>query len=324
MRKLLEAELLNGKFWTDPWSLVEGCTPVSPGCANCWLASMARRFQPVLVNPGSGQFNGVIKCREDRLDIPLRARKPRVYAIWSDLFHESVPVDFLNSTFDTMNKAKHHRFIIITKRPERAADYLRSWPEWSPMPNVTILVTMEDQDRANERAPEAMSLASVGWKVGALCEPLMGPIDLGRIYSHGESEGGGSWGSWDSCISGKRLDVWSDSEVDSPKLAWLITGGESGPSARPAHPDWVRALRDQAQAAGTPFLFKQWGEWAPCRDDYPDPDGLTFGIATDFDLPHCPQSAATHTWGDHVFSLRAGKKNTGRIMDGREWLEVPA
>jgi protein gp37 len=105
-----------------------------------------------------------------------------------------------------------------------------------------------------------------------------------------------------------------------PPLSWIITGGESGHGARPVHPDWVRSLRNQAQAAGTPFMFKQWGEWAPCRDDYPDFEGC---IAASWDLLGCPQSAATHAWGNHVFSLRAGKKNTGRGLDGREWLEVP-
>jgi protein gp37 len=297
MKKLLERVLGNGKFWTDAWSLVEGCTPVSPGCANCWLSSMARRFTPVIVNPGNGQFNGIIKCHEERLDLPLRAKKSRVYAIWSDLFHEAVPVDFLNRAFDTMNRAKHHRFIIITKRPERAADYLRSWPQWPPMPNVIIMVTMEDQERANERAPEAMSLASIGWNVGALCEPLLGPVDLDRIYTHGETEGGGSWGSWDSCISGKRLDVWSDGEVDAPKLLWIITGGESGHGARPVHPDWIRSLRDQAQAASVPFMFKQWGDGKMWNREHYD-DLLSAGYSG------------------------AGKKH-GRTIDGREWREVP-
>lgn len=309
-----------GKFWTDAWSLIEGCTPVSPGCAHCWLAGMYKRNLPNLQADVAGEyttptgekvyrFHGNVICREDRLDQPLRAKKPRVYAIWSDLFHESVPLDFLNRAFDTMNKAKHHRFIIITKRPDHAADYLRSWPQWSPMPNVTILVTMEDQQRANERAPYALELAGMGWRSGALCEPLLGPVDLDRIYSHGETKGEGSWGSWDSCISGKRLDVWSDSEVDSPKLVWVITGGESGHGARPAHPDWFRSLRDQAQAAGVPFLFKQWGEWAfSCNhgsDNLECRGKRTIGVPT-------------------YVGYRVGKVAAGRSLDGREWLELIA
>jgi protein gp37 len=308
MKDLLTKVLPLCKFWTDAWSLVEGCTPVSPGCANCWLASMAHRFTPAITNPGNGRFNGIIKCHEERLDQPLRAKKPRVYAIWSDLFHEDVPVDFLNRAFDTMNMARRHRFIIITKRPFRAVQYLKSWPQWSPMMNVTILVTVEDQQRADERAPHLRTLAGLGWHVGALCEPLLGPVNLGiNCVGCGHLTDAECPGSSTAC----RM---------RPPLSWIITGGESGHGARPAHPDWFRSLRDQAQAAGVSFMFKQWGEWAPCRDDHPELEGC---IAADWDLPGCPQSAVTHTWGDHVFSLRAGKKNTGRELDGREWLEVP-
>lgn len=319
MKELLSKVLPKGKFWTDAWSLVEGCTPVSPGCAHCWLAAMENRFHGqtrgneqgdsrLLVK--DGQFSGLVFCREDRLSIPLHAKKPRVYAIWSDLFHECVSVDFINRAFDTMNRAKHHRFIIITKRPLRAVQYMASWPQWSPMANVTIMVTMEDQKRVQERWKHAVQLAGKGWHVGILAEPLLSPITIDP--------------SW--------LGM----------MTWLITGGESGPGARPAHPDWFRSLRDQAQAASIPFLFKQWGEWGPgsvhigtgqpvfraFKDKQQwvqkgstwvnggaciDLAGVRLQRGGDFDAAAFPV-AVVH---------KMGKKKAGRTLDGREWLEVP-
>ena len=304
--------LKKGKFWTDAWSLIEGCTPVSPGCANCWLAGMYNRNLPNmasgLINPGSKQFNGIVKCREDRLDTPLRAKKPRVYAIWSDLFHEAVPVNFLNRAFDTMNKAKYHRFIIITKRPHQAAEYLRSWPQWSPMANVTIMVTMEDQPRADGRLPFAIRLAAQGWKVGALCEPLLGPIQIRQDWGH----------------------LGENGPLDS--LSWIITGGESGHGARPAYPDWVRSLRDQAQAAGVPFMFKQWGEWAPydgADPDVNDDSEQTKFLTQEWKDDHW-EDVGYPGWSDFADYVRSdnctgrvGKKRAGRSLDGREWLEIP-
>lgn len=277
IKELLRMVLPEGKFWTDAWSLVEGCTPVSPGCANCWLAGMYGRNLPNLtqglINPHEKHFNGLLKLREDRLDFPLRARKPRVYAIWSDLFHDGVEDYFRSLAFQVMHKADHHHFIIITKRPHVAARYLADYP--LVLKNVTILVTMEDQLRANERVPWAMKLAAMGWRVGILAEPLLGLVNL--------------------C-----LDIWPVPPV------WILTGGESGHGARPAHPDWVRSLRDQAQAAGVPFLFKQWGEWAT-RNQAINP--LDYCVADPFN--------------DGVYVGRHGKKRTGRTLDGREWLEVP-
>jgi protein gp37 len=321
----------HGKFWTAAWSLVEGCTPVSPGCAHCWLSALEGRVGahavegsasiPSPLAPG-GVFNGKIVCREDRLLLPLRARKPRVYSIWSDLGHEDVPFGFHALAHDVMKRSPQHHFLIITKRPQ---SFLYNDCRFDALPNVTILVTMEDQDRARERAPFAARLALSGWRVGVLCEPLLSPISF----------------RW---ITGDFLAVNGRStEHDFLRLmCWVITGGESGSKARPVHPEWVRALRDQAQVVGVPFTFKQWGEWGPgsylMGTGQPvfrsfesklqwfhkgntwindglclDLDGKVLRRGGDFDAAVYPV-AVVH---------KLGKKKTGRVLDGREWLDLP-
>jgi len=309
LSEMLKDELPQGRFWTDAWSLVEGCTPLSPGCANCWLAGMEHRFgrhkdRDCLVD-AKGRFTGMIRVHEERLEAPLRARKPRVYAVWSDLFHEDVPEEFRDRAFNRMSASKGHHFMIVTKRPHEAVPFLRrhigrsdrhfGFQKW-PLPNVTILVTMEDQQRFEDRLPHAIDLAQMGWNVGILAEPLLSAINASSIVE-------GTWLKW---------------------FKWIITGGESGLGARPVYPDWVRSLRDQSQAAGVPFMFKQWGEWAPS-------DGVKQSLPFRRWREFPKGSAESRPIQMHgmvaeepvVLVGRIGKKLAGRTLDGREWLEVP-
>lgn len=172
-----------GLYWDKPLTLVEGCTPVSPGCLNCWSATMTHRFdyeerggynddeilRPRLttqfeyVNLGKSykgpvHFNGKIICREDRLDIPLKRKKPTVWAVWNDLFHEDVPFVFQASALVMMRDTPRHRFIILTKRPERAKYffdllYRGQFAASEPLFNVWFGVTAENQEMADQRIP---------------------------------------------------------------------------------------------------------------------------------------------------------------------------
>lgn len=258
----------NGIEWTDEtWNPLRGCSRVSEGCRHCYAEGVARRFSgPGLPYEGliarGGQWNGQIKLVPELLDQPLRWRRPRRIFVnsMSDLFHENVPTEFIDQVFAVMAMADEHTFQVLTKRPERMRSYLsdegltrrllsaayridqEKWAWLSadfhivgcqvlPLPNVWLGVSVEDQAAADERIPLLLQTpAAVRW---ISAEPLLGPVDL------------------------------EDYDTTQAGIDWVVVGGESGREARPMHPDWARALRDQCAAAGVPFLFKQWGEWAP-------------------------------------------------------------
>ena len=184
--------------------------------------------------------------------------------------------------------------------------------------NVWIGTSVEDQKRADERIPALLNIPA---KVRFLsCEPLLGPVDLARA--------GGLWSDINNNVVCNRV---------IERLHWVIVGGESGPKARPMHPDWARSLRDQCQAAGVPFFFKQWGEWgASLAEIQKEPYVNRFtscadGRAVGFTINQNPQFlnwrtgeigriSASH--GD-VCSWKMGKQAAGRLLDGREWNEFP-
>lgn len=290
-----------GIKWVDKtWNPVTGCTKISPGCKYCYAERAARRLAGRFGYPVNEPFR--VTLHPDRLDQPLRWREPRMILVcsMSDLFHEDIPTEFIIRIFDTIRATPHHIYQVLTKRPARMLSLLKhplgmltAWP----LPNVWLGVTAENQQTADKRIPLLLQTPAAVRFVS--CEPLLGSVDLSRYLSCPECGGSGyavnGHGSGEPC--GCNAGPWLD---------WVIVGGESGPGARPMHPDWVRSLRDQAQAAGISFLFKQWGEWA-----VETTKGTITKVRRD-------QNDTQPIW-----MSRVGKKAAGRLLDGRTWDEIP-
>lgn len=173
-----------------------------------------------------------------------------------------------------------------------------------PLPNVWLGVSTEDQKTSDERIPLLLKTpAAVRW---VSAEPLLGPIDLARVRHS---------------LRGESFEITSVLKGDDGfglnairhRLDWVVAGGESGPNARPCHPDWARGLRDQCQSTGVAFFWKQWGEWVPL-------DQILEKEPEDFDR-------RTHHFSDGLNCgttvHRIGKKAAGRLLDGRTWDEYP-
>lgn len=340
-----------GIEWADAtWNPIVGCSVLSPGCTHCYAMIQAARIER-MGGPGGALYagltqpskagpvwTGTLRVNERALDQPLRWRRPRRIFVnsMSDLFHEALDDATIDRVFAVMALAPQHTFMVLTKRAARMRDYLshtdRVWkllsavrrdinPEYRegsrfvddetpfdwPLPNLWLGVSTEDQERADQRIPDLLATPAAVRFISA--EPLLGPVDLTRLA--GESS---------------AIDSGADDGVKgAPALDWVIAGGESGPRARPMHPDWARALRDQCQAAGAAFFFKQFGEWAPGEN---------------VDRMH--GVVETANWWDGRWSLsredlaldghrddepdlyRVGKRAAGRHLDGVEWSEFPA
>lgn len=321
--------------WTDAtWNAITGCSVVSPGCTNCYamkLAGTRLRHHPsragLTTKTKAGPvWTGDVRFNEEWLDQPLRWKRPRRIFVCAhgDLFHENVPDEWIDKVFAVMALSPQHVFQVLTKRPERARTYLSDEdargfgvcmeaarilkrdpgepPEW-PLSNVWLGVSVEDQARADERIPILLDTpAAVRW---ISAEPLLGPVDIEQWL-------------YDSDCRLSSEGVCTCSEPREARLDWVVAGGESGPGARPMHPDWARSLRDQCQAAEAAFHFKQFGDWL--HNSQLDAEGRPGGEV--FELMVADRRL--HRWPDGSASIRAGKRAAGRLLDGREWNGWPA
>jgi len=316
--------------WTDAtWNPITGCSVVSPGCTNCYamrLAGTRLRHDPsraglTRATRAGPVWTGAVRFNERWLDQPLRWSRPRRIFVCAhgDLFDEAVPDEWIDRIFRVMSTAPRHTFQVLTKRAERMRRYLSdptvhgrirydARPPW-PLPNVWLGVSVEDQRRADERIPILLDTpAAVRW---ASAEPLLGPIDLTwisfRRYEELFEINCFSDEAWVSHPPDQRLEPgerFHRGPALGASVNWVVAGGESGPGARPMHPDWARSLRDQCAAADVPFLFKQWGEWGELKG----PHGIPRG--------HSEPGGAYFGWDDGVVSERIGKKAAGRLLDG--------
>lgn len=235
--------------WTDStWNPVTGCTKVSAGCDNCYAHRLAHRLLaetyraklPVVNTEANRADPFAVRVWPERLGIPSRWRDPRRVFVnsMSDLFHVDVDDGFVRDCFQVMLDEDQHVYQILTKRPSRAARFIKCqarglFPDEKLPAHIWIGTSVENQ-AADHRVRQLLDIPA---KIRFLsCEPLIGPLDLTTHLTEGDGRNG---------------------------IHWVIAGGESGPGARPLDPQWARDLRDQCLEASTPFFFKQWGGLTP-------------------------------------------------------------
>lgn len=332
----------------ETWNPVTGCTKVSPGCKHCYAERMARRLagrfgypRDGLSCPQCGDWYGKreniahkhisLGCAEcgvklqttssfdvtlhpDRLEQPLRWKKPRTVFVCSmgDLFHDNVPGGFVDEVFHVIGSRKQHTFLVLTKRPERMLRFVESYTKRylfllgtddEPVTfdyafsNLWLGVTAENQATADERIPLLLQMPAAVRFVSV--EPMLGAVDLQKYLDERE---------WPDYTWGIEPEF-----ITRPGLDWVIAGGESGPGARPVHPDWLRGIRDQCQAAGVPFFLKQWGAHVDMSNMPQETIDRVVPVSA---------SRWAHT-PDGTRMYRVGKKAAGRLLDGREWNEWP-
>lgn len=246
-----------------------------------------------------------------------------------------IPNEFIDKVFAICALTPQHSYQFLTKRPQRMLGYFHSdpqkriealidQPKWVdlppgrtfprfietwPLPNVWLGVTCENQKAADERIPLLLQTPAAVRFVS--CEPLLGAVMFKNKLG------------WESdcpeCGKGVLFDedgccTQCGAEAVQYGIDWVIVGGESGPGARPMHPDWVRSLRDQCQAAGVALHFKQWGEWMP--EDQME--------QSEIDALWTYSKKRYHYFEDGCCVWHVGKKKAGRMLGGREWMEFPS
>ena len=281
--------------WTDhTFNAWIGCTKVSEACDHCYAETLSKRYGWAPWGPGELRSRtSVANWRKPVQWNKAAARdgvRRRVFCnSLSDVFDAEVFGSWRDDLFDLICKTPHLDWLLLTKRPKVAWQYFEPYRVKGPPSNVWLSTTVEDQKMADLRVPTLLSIPAT--KHFLSCEPLLGPVDLSR---------------------------WLD------RLDWVISGGESGPHARPPHPDWLRSLRDQCQAAGVAYHFKQWGEWAPVPGS---PQMVRRGdcfLAPDGRRDVLGPSLGTELEDVGTPMRRVGKKAAGAMLDGREWREFPA
>lgn len=336
----------------NPWV---GCTKVSPACDHCYAEGWAKRSGMVQWGAGAERrrttpanwrmpekWNRQARIQHDAwegfkttnpglTDEQLQAQgfikpqRPRVFcSSLADVFDNAVPTEWRYDLFNLILSTPHLDWLLLTKRIGNAEkmiedtlpDNMKAMPSEHPLawswPHVWIGATICNQEEADRDIPKLLSTPAA--KRFLSMEPLLGAVDLSQWLDIIQYEDGAPW---------MRRNIGHLHDM----LDWVIVGGESGADARPMHTAWAQALRDQCHAAGVPFLFKQWGEWREPLDgeEFDTSMGRAAKppafILSETGTVHCFESA-------HIVNgkavIKVGKKTAGRLLDGREWNEVPA
>jgi len=343
----------SGIEWCDEvWNPVTGCEKGLPCWTHCWARRMAEnRLRGRCGYDADEPFRPTVHWEKINKLTPLQKSK-RVFACsMADLFCKGVPDKWREWVFAQIAICQQHTVILLTKRPKKAYEYLTkgSWKnndarnrgeqvdcakqhifltachileearngrnkrwwdvaqEWAgwPLPNLWLGISASNQTEVDERVPWLLKIPAAK---RVLClEPLLGPVDLS---------------GWLGFAGTRRMGDGLEYQWAGERPDWVIVGGESGPGARPMHPDWARNVRDQCQEAGVPFFFKQWGEWQVGGTDS-DPGEA---VMTDPHI-HDPNALKDGHGGwaaDNPTAMaRVGKKLAGRELDGRTWDQVP-
>lgn len=301
--------------WADKsWNPLVGCSPTSPGCDFCYAARNAgtrlahtRIYEGLTVRNDAGvlEYNGTIRLLPERLDEPTRWRKPSRIFVGSmtDLFHPDVPDDYIAQVFDVIAATPRHTFQVLTKRIRRAREWFPDWLNYrlpcqadQPRTRSTKMIdnlwlgTSIESGRYGFRSQHLAQIP--GCHHFLSIEPLVGPLTAAQIEFDG--------------------------------VGCVIVGGESGPNARPMHPNWMDDVFVYCRHHGIPFEFKQWGEWTiPTKhlETLKVPSHDTIWLGDNGTIAHSFDEAAELSAQRVVMQRmeRTGKHNAGRVWIGREW-----
>lgn len=324
-----------------------GCTEISDACDHCYARELATRFGKDLWGDKDRELKSDANWAQplkwqrqaDRFEAEYGRKRFVFTASMSDVFDNQVDPAWRARFWDLIRQCDRLVWLVLTKRPQNIAKMLPA--DWGAgWPHVWLGTTVEHQEAADRNVPALLGVPSVRRFLS--CEPLLGPLDLEPWLAWGDGAvdlaGGSSWGCQDcdqdyreclDCPHERAVqvdDVGPPGEDGLPSyvhtirqtIDWVIAGGESGPKARPSHPDWIRSLRDQCQAASVPFLFKQWGTWLPVYDrDRDDPDWKKVQHYSSEPFRWLNLEGEQGFHGDRVVALlRSSKTRAGRELDG--------